>query len=103
GSSMRKTLRAPADSPASCTALRSTGVALAGTQIMMRGPVKPLRRLTRRMNGLDLARRASEHALGFVADGDDPALATSLSHGDDGGFVENDATSRHVNQRVRCT
>ena len=59
--------------------------------------------IAQRLNGLDLARRASEHALGFVADGDDLALAAPLSHGDDGGFVENDATSRHVNQRVRCT
>jgi hypothetical protein len=63
GSSIRNTRRAPAESPASCTARRSTGVALAGTQIMMRGPVKIPRRLTRRMKCLIISSAALKSAI----------------------------------------
>ena len=49
-------------------------------------------------NGYDVARRAAEHSLRFVADGKN--AVGSLLHGHDRGFAENDTLVFHKDQRV---
>ena len=47
-------------------------------------------------DGLDVARRAAEHLLGFVADGENLFLALDLERGDHGRLVENDPPALDV-------
>ena len=55
-----------------------------------------------RADRLDVAGGAPQHHLGVVADGADRLLAAAGGHGGDhGGFVEDDASPFHVDQRVR--
>ena len=56
--------------------------------------------VAQRAHRADGARRASEHLLGFLADGQNalPTPRVGLD-GDDGGLARNDATTLHVNQR----
>ena len=50
-------------------------------------------------DGHDVARRASEHRLGFVTDGQHGVIGLVDRH--DRGFVEHDALTAHVHERVR--
>jgi hypothetical protein len=52
---------------------------------------------------LDVAGRTAQHHLGFLADGQHLALAALRREGDDRRFVQDDASTLHIDQRVRCS
>src|SRR3990167_3815129 len=59
-----------------------------------------------RPDRLDRSRRATEHLLGFVADGKDGAIVATgviLTDGDDRGFVQHDALVAHEDQGISGT
>ena len=120
GSSMMYARRAPAAIVASSTARCSTPVMPEGTHTTTRGFASRRRLCTfwmkyrsifsvtsksamtpsfKRPDGLDVARRAADHALGLGPDGEHGSAEGVDRH--HGRLVQDDATTTHVHERVR--
>ena len=56
--------------------------------------------VAQRANGLNIARCAAKHLLGFVADGKDLLLALDVGDGDDGRLVQDNPLTLDVDQGV---
>jgi len=56
--------------------------------------------VAQRTDRLDVARRSAEHHLGLFAHGEDLSLAALRGQSHDGRFVENDAPTLHIDQRI---
>ena len=56
--------------------------------------------VAQRPDGGDVAGRAAEHQLGFLADREDLLLAAHVGDGDHRGLVQHDAAALDVDQRV---
>ena len=57
--------------------------------------------VSQRADGLNIARRAAEHLLGFVADGQDMLAAFDFGERYDRGLVEDNAAAFDIDQRIR--
>src|SRR5690606_31984608 len=55
-----------------------------------------------RADGIDVARRTTEHALGFGAHCNHTFLIAAAANGYDRGFVKHDAAFAHINQGIGC-
>ena len=57
--------------------------------------------VAQRPDGFDIAGRATEHLLGFLAHGQHLLLALPVRDGDDRWLIQHDALSFYVDERVR--